>query len=600
MTKKSATSAATTTSPAPTTAATTTPSPPTTTSTTPTPTTPTTPNAYSTSEIGASFIHSYYGTLTQKPQKLSLLYKRASQVTHCFDGADVKHYTGDAISGALAEFTNGIAKNVKVKLHMVECQSSLASSVLVLVNGSLFNAQHVEIVHFSQSFILAPQKNGYYVCNDILRITELKRSLSSHVLSAESLSAASSSTRDSAEEDSTVATLGEGSVVSAGQLDQEDVLSSDSALNGDSMSETKSISSDKEDLVAAETAPAKSSTTAAAAYTDKKKPSRRPTKKTNKATTPESAPVTTTTAAAQESSTKQQQKEQTATPATPSTEQAPAEPKHQKKPRRTREDKKAAQSAPAQEQEQKPKEEEKPAVPSTYASIVGREANNAQPATEQKKKFKKEKKETTKEAKPAATAAVAAVAADQKTETKPETGKSKKTDFFKKERSDSATSTPATPNADGEKPFEKRKKGPRGIKPDGEFKPKFAMSSEDKFGLYVARVDPSTTDQDLKDAFSKYGEIVDMNNGAKANEKKQGFIKLGYALIFFKTQQAVQQAVKDKEIPVAGHTVSVSEHSRREKPEKPIGGRPKRTFKPDNTAANSAEPASESKDNNQL
>jgi hypothetical protein len=501
---------------------------------------------YSADDVGASFVRSYYSTLTKKPQKLELLYKSDSQITHCVDAETSVHYTGDQISPALFEFTSGLAKDVKVKLHFVGCQSSLDNSVLVLVDGSFQKNTASDIIQFSQVFVLAPQKNGYYVLNDILRL-ELPKP--QNLLNGSS----SVSTRD--ELDSTAATQGEGSVVSASQLDQEDVLSSDSNLNA-GVNESKF---EKEEA------------------TEEEKPKKA---KEEAEIDPFSKQMSSDTGI-------KSNKEESVSRAPEGETGKP----DKKKNRKARSDLKQSQ-----ETEKDSKKSNGPKrnydAPTTYASIVGAEEYTSEEPLKQEQKPNTEKKKTEKKKSEETSApASSSFTKDEKPKRKKNTEKRIKAyEIASPTATENGGASSTTQSSETEQPFEKKKsrfdktkksrfessKGKKewraidskdhdetGEKP----RKNRHINGEPKYGIYVSKVEPNTTSQELLDAFSKYGEIVDMNNRAKTNEKDPKF-KWGYALIFFKTVDAMKRALADGEVNVGNQKVLVSEHNRREKNDK--------------------------------
>ena len=56
----------------------------------------------------------------------------------------------------------------KADISSIDCQESLEQGVMVMVIGTLMNADN-RPRRFSQPFFLAVQPNGYYVLNDIFR-----------------------------------------------------------------------------------------------------------------------------------------------------------------------------------------------------------------------------------------------------------------------------------------------------------------------------------------------------------------------------------------------------------------------------------------------
>lgn len=440
----------------------------------------------SVSEIGSSFVETYYGIMAKSPQKLYLLYKQDSQITHAFSSdSESYHYQGKQIQAAVQDLINSHAKNVKVKFHLVESQSSINDSLFVTVHGAFHKNNSSDVINFYQSFILAPQTNGYYVLNDILRLDTKANGRDVDV-------------------DSTAATMGEGSVQS---FSEEEIHSIESATNED-----KDTTDLKEELTAKKSDKKVNDD-------EKKKKQSNNNSNNNKKKTDEKKPAVDATSSSkpQNEGVKQQTTTTTATPVT--------------------------------------------VVPTSYAAIVGgdeyvtviQQSNQIKLQQEQQAKAdrkkrtgpKPDKKKAPKNANPD----------EQVFEKKP------KKKFERKQAEE------VKPDEDG---FE-QKKPKKYAKRFEKFPKKFnseekekRVFDDNKFGIYVAKVEPTTTAQQLQEIFSKYGEIVDMNNRSNANEKNPNF-KLGYALIFYNNQESVNKAVEDKEITVNGTKVDVTVHSRKKK-----------------------------------
>lgn len=60
-------------------------------------------------------------------------------------------------------------QNCKVRLTNVDCQSCGEDKIVAQVIGEMISQGSDEIKKFTQTFVLAPQPNGYYVLNDIFR-----------------------------------------------------------------------------------------------------------------------------------------------------------------------------------------------------------------------------------------------------------------------------------------------------------------------------------------------------------------------------------------------------------------------------------------------
>ncbi|WOL02505.1 ras GTPase-activating protein-binding protein 1-like isoform X1 [Canna indica] len=117
--------------------------------------------------VGNAFVQQYYLILQQSPELVYRFYQETSKL-----GRPDAH-------GAMSSVTTIEAINQKIlsmgfagaELKTVDAQESFGGGVTVLVTGNLVGEDNVDR-NFTQSFFLAPQDNGYYVLNDILRFVQ--------------------------------------------------------------------------------------------------------------------------------------------------------------------------------------------------------------------------------------------------------------------------------------------------------------------------------------------------------------------------------------------------------------------------------------------
>lgn len=117
-------------------------------------------------EVCWSFVEQYYTHVNKDQDKLHLFYKKDSTAIHGTETQSVQPYHGQR------EIVQLIAKhnfrNCKVMVSNIDCQRTLADGVLVQVIGEMANEGEPS-QKFVQTILLAPQNNGYYVLNDIMR-----------------------------------------------------------------------------------------------------------------------------------------------------------------------------------------------------------------------------------------------------------------------------------------------------------------------------------------------------------------------------------------------------------------------------------------------
>lgn len=121
---------------------------------------------HSAQQVSAAFVSQYYNTLLKNTDNLFRFYKEDSTVSH----AEFNE-SGDMITGLKpiqTMFESMDFSNVRIKLQFVESQHSLGGSIFVFTNGTLSTSTTSR--EFTQGFILAAQQpKGYYVLNDVFR-----------------------------------------------------------------------------------------------------------------------------------------------------------------------------------------------------------------------------------------------------------------------------------------------------------------------------------------------------------------------------------------------------------------------------------------------
>ncbi|KAF2671411.1 hypothetical protein BT63DRAFT_216295 [Microthyrium microscopicum] len=116
-------------------------------------------------EIGWYFVERYYNTLSKNPDNLYLLYNKKSQFVAGKEEEKVKVSIGlKAINERVKELNY---QNCKVRITNVDSQAS-ADNIVVQVIGEMTDDLQPHR-KFAQTFVLAPQPQGYYLLNDILR-----------------------------------------------------------------------------------------------------------------------------------------------------------------------------------------------------------------------------------------------------------------------------------------------------------------------------------------------------------------------------------------------------------------------------------------------
>ncbi|CAG7872422.1 unnamed protein product [Brassica rapa] len=117
--------------------------------------------------VGRAFVMQYYEVLHKHPQHLHRFYHEISKVGRVGqDGVMRDFYTLDGIREELDTLSFG--NFVSAKITSYHTQESHNGGFVVLVTG-WFTLKDALKRKFTQTFFLAPQENGYFVLNDILR-----------------------------------------------------------------------------------------------------------------------------------------------------------------------------------------------------------------------------------------------------------------------------------------------------------------------------------------------------------------------------------------------------------------------------------------------
>ncbi|KAF3489483.1 hypothetical protein F2Q69_00056007 [Brassica cretica] len=117
--------------------------------------------------VGRAFVMQYYEILHKHPQHLHRFYHEISKVGRVGqDGVMRDFYTLEGIREELDTLSFGDFESAKITSY--HTQESHSGGFIVLVTG-WFTLKDALKRKFTQTFFLAPQENGYYVLNDILR-----------------------------------------------------------------------------------------------------------------------------------------------------------------------------------------------------------------------------------------------------------------------------------------------------------------------------------------------------------------------------------------------------------------------------------------------
>lgn len=135
---------------------------------------PVTPSAQ---VVGAAFVEQYYRILQLSPELVFRFYQESSELSRPDESGQMTSVT--TMQGIDEKIQSLNYKNYNAEIKTVDAQKSYQEGVTVLVTGCLTSEDNSKR-QFAQSFFLAPQDNGYFVLNDVLRFVEDDEPLEEH------------------------------------------------------------------------------------------------------------------------------------------------------------------------------------------------------------------------------------------------------------------------------------------------------------------------------------------------------------------------------------------------------------------------------------
>ena len=115
-------------------------------------------------EVGRGFVSQYYQFFAQNRQSLAGVYRPSSLMT----------WVGEQLQGTTAimeRFQRLQFKSPQYKMNDIDCHPSLSGGVLVVVNAEVLIEGEVHPLKFNDVFHLAQDQGGWYISNQIFRIT---------------------------------------------------------------------------------------------------------------------------------------------------------------------------------------------------------------------------------------------------------------------------------------------------------------------------------------------------------------------------------------------------------------------------------------------
>ena len=124
------------------------------------------PNVVTHEDIALSFVRRYFTLMHDDPSQLHRLYSKASQYVCGVEGEAASVLVGDqAINKKLMELD---LAGCNVSVSSIDSMFSVDNAVLIVALGQLHKRDGATF-RFSQTVLLAPQPNGYYIPHEVFR-----------------------------------------------------------------------------------------------------------------------------------------------------------------------------------------------------------------------------------------------------------------------------------------------------------------------------------------------------------------------------------------------------------------------------------------------
>ncbi|KAG0201878.1 hypothetical protein BGX33_010058 [Mortierella sp. NVP41] len=117
-------------------------------------------------EVGMAFAHEFYTFLNKDPSRLHCFYNEHSTMSHGYQGEGILDFSGQ--QEIHSKIVELDFEDCKVLVSNLDCQGSTHGGIVVQVLGEMSN-RGGPAQKFVQTFFLAEQPKGYYVHNDIFR-----------------------------------------------------------------------------------------------------------------------------------------------------------------------------------------------------------------------------------------------------------------------------------------------------------------------------------------------------------------------------------------------------------------------------------------------
>ncbi|KAL2226301.1 UNVERIFIED_CONTAM: Nuclear transport factor 2 [Sesamum indicum] len=120
--------------------------------------------------VANAFVKQYYAILNKCPENVHKFYQESSLLG--WPGSDGVLKPVTTLSGINDKIMSSDYKYCSAEIKTTDAQESVEGGVIVAVTGSLTRKDNVKM-DFSQTFFLAKQEKGFFVLNDILRVSDV-------------------------------------------------------------------------------------------------------------------------------------------------------------------------------------------------------------------------------------------------------------------------------------------------------------------------------------------------------------------------------------------------------------------------------------------
>ncbi|KAG6426201.1 hypothetical protein SASPL_110421 [Salvia splendens] len=135
-------------------------------------------------DVADAFVKQFYVILNQCPENLHKFYQESSLQGWAEADGSLRPVT--TLSGISERVMSSDYKYCSVEAKTTDAQESMQGGIIVAVTGCLTRKDNNVKCNFSQTFFLAKQEKGFFVLNDILRLSDVSESATKAAVTTDS------------------------------------------------------------------------------------------------------------------------------------------------------------------------------------------------------------------------------------------------------------------------------------------------------------------------------------------------------------------------------------------------------------------------------